>query len=107
MIKRGYVDIYVNNKYIRILSMISPFEFKAFLSGSKVRTASSIANSPVEVYSIDYKAFDKFVLKENPTIMIFLKNKINLEDETVELEDLEYIRLLGKGSFRFVCLVSS
>ncbi len=107
MIKSGYVDIYVNNKYIRTLSMNSPFGFKAILSGSKVRTASAIANSPVEVYSIDYKAFDKFVLKENPTIMTFLKNKINLEDETVELEDLEYIRLLGKGSFGFVCLVRS
>ena len=107
MIKSGYVDIYVNNKYIRTLSMNSPFGFKAILSGSKVRTASAIANSPVEVYSIDYKAFDKFVLKENPTIMTFLKNKINLEDETVELEDLEYIKLLGKGSFSFVCLVRS
>ena len=107
MIKSGYVDIYVNNKYIRTLSMNSPFGFKAILSGSKVRTASAIANSPVEVYSIDYKAFDKFVLKENPIIMTFLKNKINLEDETVELEDLEYIRLLGKGSFGFVCLVRS
>ena len=39
--------------------------------------------------------------------MTFLKNKINLEDETIELEDLEYIRLLGKGSFGFVCLVRS
>ena len=107
MIKSGYVDIYVNNKYIRTLSMNSPFGFKAILSGSKVRTASAIANSPVEVYSIDYKAFDKFVLKENPTIMTFLKNEINLEDETVSLEDLEYIRLLGKGSFGFVCLVRS
>jgi CRP-like cAMP-binding protein len=62
MIKSGYVDIYVNNKYIRTLSMNSPFGFKAILSGSKVRTSSSIANSAVEVYSIDYKAFDKFVL---------------------------------------------
>ena len=40
MIKSGYVYIYVNNKYIRTLSMNSPFGFKAILLGSKVRTAS-------------------------------------------------------------------
>ena len=107
MIKSGYVDIYINNEYIRTLSMNSPFGFKAILSGSKVRTASAMANSQVEVYGIDYKAFDKIVLKENPSIITFLKNKINLEDETVELEDLDSIRLLGKGSFGFVCLVRS
>ena len=107
MIKSGYVDIYINNEYIRTLSMNSPFGFKAILSGSKVRTASAMANSQVEVYGIDYKAFDKIVLKENPSIITFLKNKINLEDETVELEDLDNIRLLGKGSFGFVCLVRS
>ena len=107
MIKSGYVDIYINHKYIRTLSMGSPFGFKSILSGSKARTASVIANSPVEVYSIDFKAFDKYVLKENPTIISFLKNKINLEDDSIELEDLENIRLLGKGSFGFVCLVRS
>ena len=87
--------------------MNSPFGFKSILSGSKIRTASAIANSYVELYSIDYNAFDKYVLKDNPSIVQFLKYKISLEDETVELEDLEYIRLLGKGSFGFVCLVRS
>ena len=107
MIKTGYVDIYINNKYIRTLSMNSPFGFKSILSGSKIRTASAIANSYVEVYSIDYNAFDKYVLKDNPSIVQFLKYKISLEDETVELEDLDNIRLLGKGSFGFVSLVRS
>ena len=63
MIKSGYVDIYINHKYIRTLSMGSPFGFKSILSGSKARTASVIANSLVEVYSIDFKAFDKYVLR--------------------------------------------
>ena len=107
MIKSGYVDIYINNKYIRTLSMNSPFGFKSIIMGNKIRTASAIANSLVELYSIDYNAFDKYVLKEYPNIITFLKNKIYLEDETVELEDLENIRLLGKGSFGFVSLVRS
>ena len=107
MIKNGYVDIYINNKYIRTLSMNSPFGFKSIIMGNKIRTASAIANSLVELYSIDYNAFDKYVLNENPNIITFLKNKVYLEDETVELEDLENIRLLGKGSFGFVSLVRS
>ena len=107
MIKNGYVDIYINNKYIRTLSMNSPFGFKSIIMGNKLRTASAIANSLVELYSIDFNAFDKYVIKENPNILTFLKNKIYLEDETIELEDLENIRLLGKGSFGFVSLVRS
>ena len=107
LIKKGFVDIYINNKYIRSLSVNSLFGFKSNLCGSKVRTATVIANSSVELYSIDFKAFEKYVIKENPSILTFLKNKINLEDESVELEDLENIRLLGKGSFGFVCLVRS
>ena len=107
LIKKGFVDIYINNKYIRSLSVNSLFGFKSNLCGSKVRTATVMANSSVELYSIDFKAFEKYVIKENPSILTFLKNKINLEDESVELEDLENIRLLGKGSFGFVCLVRS
>ena len=107
LIKKGFVDIYIDNKYIRSLSVNSLFGFKSILNGSKTRTATVISNSPVEVYSIDFKAFDKYVLKENPSILTFFKNKINLEDESVELEDLENIRLLGRGSFGFVCLVRS
>ena len=107
MIKKGFVDIYIDNKYIRSLSINSLFGFKSNLCGSKVRTASVMANSSVELYSIDFKAFEKYVIKENPSILTFLKNKINLEDESVELEDLENIRLLGRGSFGFVCLVRS
>ena len=107
IIKSGYVDFYVNNKYMRTLAENSPFGFRANFIKSPVRTASAVANCQCEIYAIDAKIFDKYVLKELSAFNNYLKYKINLEDDTVELDDLENIRLLGKGSFGFVNLVKS
>jgi cGMP-dependent protein kinase len=107
IVKSGYVDFYVNNKYMRTLAENSPFGFRANFIKSPIRTASAIANCQCEIYAIDAKIFDKYVLKELTAFNNYLRNKINLEDDTVELEDLENIRLLGKGSFGFVNLVKS
>lgn len=107
IIKSGYVSFYINNKFIRTLATNSPFGFKAFLSGYSKRTATAIAKGQCEVFAISSKAFMNLVVNDNPQILNYFKTKIYLEDDTLTLNDLDNIRLLGKGSFGYVHLVKS
>ena len=107
IIKSGYVSFYINNKFIRTLATNSPFGFKALLSGYTKRTATAIAKGQCEIFAIYSKAFMNLVVNDNPQILNYFKNKIYLEDDTLTLNDLDNIRLLGKGSFGYVNLVKS
>ena len=106
IIKSGYVSIYVNNVFIRNLGPSSPFGFKAFLNGNNARTATVISLDHVELFAISMKQFNTLFMSEpNSQIMNYFRNRNLLEDNTITLNDLENIRLLGKGSFGFVNLV--
>ena len=106
IIKSGYVGIYVNNMFIRNLGPSSPFGFKAFLNGNNARTATVISLDHVELFAIAMKQFNMLFMSEtNSPVMNYFKHRNLLEDNTITLNDLENIRLLGKGSFGFVNLV--
>ena len=103
----GYVGIYINNKLIRTLGPGSPFGYKAMLNILPKRTATAITHGPCEILSITGKVFMSILMNDTtiPQMSAYLKGRVCLEDEMLSLNDIENIRLLGKGSFGFVNLV--
>jgi len=103
IVKSGKVDIFINNNYIRTLNPNEYFGERA-LFFKEPRTATAQANGTVECYVIDYKDL-KIILEEN--LSNYLKTRFFLQDFTVDLKDLDFIRELGNGNYGTVCLVIS
>jgi cGMP-dependent protein kinase len=103
IIKSGKVDIYVNSSYVRTLNINESFGERA-LFFSEPRTATAQANGPVEVYVLLAKDF-KSILEDN--LSEYLKNRLYLQDSSIELKDLDFVHELGSGSFGNVSLVRS
>jgi cGMP-dependent protein kinase 1 len=103
IIKSGKVDIYVNSSYARTLNVYESFGERA-LFFSEPRTATAQANGPVELYVLLAKDF-KSILEDN--LSEYLKNRLYLQDSSIELKDLDFVTELGSGSFGNVSLVKS
>ena len=103
IIKSGRVDFFVNSKYVRSFGDGEEFGARSLIISEK-RSATAIANGKVEVYTLTSQVF-KSILE--PNLLEYFKKKFYLEDNTIELKDLDYIKELGKGNFGFVSLVRS
>ncbi len=103
IVKSGKIDIQVKNNYIRTLNE-NEFFGERSLFINEPRSATAIANGPVEVYILEKDNF-KNILEEN--LKDHIVSIIFLQDDTVELKDLDYIKELGSGNFGSVCLVQS
>ena len=103
IVKTGKVDIFIDNNYIRTLNENEYFGERA-LFFKEPRTATAQANGTVECYVIDHKDF-KIVLEDN--LANYLKGRFFLQDFSVELKDLDFVKELGNGNFGTVCLVRS
>jgi len=103
IIKHGTIDVFINDNYIRTLNNNEFFGERA-LFFNEPRTATAIANGKVECFSIDSKDL-KLILEEKLTN--YLKGRFFLQDNSVEIKDLDFVRELGKGNFGSVCLVNS
>lgn len=103
IIKSGIVDVFINSNYIRSLNKSEFFGERA-LFFNEPRTATAIANGKVECYFIESKDL-KLILEDKLTE--YLKDRFFLQDNSVEIKDLDFIRELGKGNFGSVCLVNS
>lgn len=101
IIKSGKVDIFIDARYVRTLNENEYFGERA-LFFKEPRTATAQANGKVELYIIQEKDF-KEILEDN--LSTYLKNRFYLQDNSLEIKDLDYIRDLGSGSFGSVCLV--
>ena len=103
IVKSGSVSITINGKYIRTMNPKEYFGEKALLVHN-TRTATAIANGITEVYTLSKTDF----LKDIETNMKnFLMDRQFLQDDTIELDDLVFIKELGKGNYGSVSLVSS
>jgi len=103
IIKSGKIDIIVNKNYIRTLNETESFGERALLYKER-RSASAMAKGKVDVYVLEEKDFKSILgdkLKE------FLQKRLLLQDNTVEIDDLEYVGVLGRGNFGGVYLVQS
>lgn len=103
IVKKGKIDIQVNNNYIRTLNE-NEFLGERSLFINEKRSATAISNQSTEVYVI--KKEDFVCLLEN-NLKEHLLCRIFLQDESVMLQDLDFIRELGKGSYGSVCLVQN
>ena len=101
IVKKGQVEVYQRTIYLRTLNPMEYFGERALLM-NEVRSATVIAKEDVELYSLDKDSF-----KSNLSNMMenYLHISLYLHDETVSLDDLLYIKELGKGSYGLVNLV--
>ena len=101
IVKKGQVEVYQRTIYIRTLNPMEYFGERALLM-NEVRSATVIAKEDVELYSLDKESFQSNLsnMMEN-----YLHISLYLHDETVSLEDLLFIKELGKGNYGLVSLV--
>jgi len=103
IVKSGKVDFYVKNQYIRSLNDYDFFGERSLII-PEPRSATAIANGPVSLYVLTK---DHFVSMVDENFKYHLIERLSLQDNTIELEDLDYVKNLGNGNFGNVYLVNS
>ena len=103
IIKSGSIDIYIGGKYIRTMNENEHLGERALFFKEK-RTATATAKVDSEVFYLGKEDFDSII---DVNMKEYLKNKLYLQDDTVQLNDLMFYKNLGKGSFGNVCLVKN
>jgi cGMP-dependent protein kinase len=103
IVKSGKIDIQVKNQYIRTLNE-NEFFGERSLFINEPRSATAMAKGQVDVYILEKENF-KNILEDN--LKDHIVSRIFLQDESVELKDLDYVKELGSGNFGSVCLVQS
>ena len=101
IIKNGKVEILVGGKYIRTLNESEYFGERALFFHEK-RSATINAIGEICLFSISQEDFENIIesnLKEH------LMNRLYLQDNTIELNDLIFSSSLGAGNYGNVCLV--
>ena len=103
LISKGKVTITKEGKLIRVLDQGECLGEKSLLSNDSLRTATATAEEKVICYVIYKKEFD-MILSDNNTREYLLK-KLAFQNTDIKLNDLYYIKFLGKGKFGSVSLV--
>jgi len=102
IVKSGKVDIFVKKQYIRTLNELEFFGERSLVI-EELRSATAVANGAVSLYVLSKEHFLKIIddnLKEH------IIQRVQLQDNTIELGDLDYIQSLGSGNFGNVYLVN-
>jgi cGMP-dependent protein kinase len=103
LINKGRVRITKNGKFIRDLESGSCFGENVLLSNDTKRSATVTAIDKVVCYILSKSEFD--LILDDKTIKDYLIKKLALQDASITLDDLYYIKFLGKGKFGSVSLV--
>ena len=101
IIKKGQVDIFIKDKYIRTMNENEYLGDRA-LFFKEPRSATAKAHGDVEVYYLEKEAFETVIEKN---LKDYLLDRLYLQDDTVQLTDLIYYMKLGAGSYGNVSLV--
>ena len=101
IVKTGQVEIYQKNIYLRTLNQMEYFGERALLT-NEVRSATVIAKNDVQLYSLDKESFN---VNLSDMMLNYLHISLYLHDETVSLDDLVFIKEVGKGNYGSVSLV--
>lgn len=100
IIKSGSVNVKVNGEVVRVIHPLGYFGERAMLQ-REVRSATVVANEATECWVL--KRDDFFSVIDDHIRKLLLK-KIDLQDDTVVLDDLQMGRCLGGGMFGKVYL---
>ena len=103
LISKGRVQLTKDNIYIRELESGSCFGENAIFFENSKSTNSVIAVETVICYILMKNDFD-IILNDN-NMKNYLLTKFALQDTSINLSDLHYIKFLGKGKFGSVSLV--
>lgn len=103
IVRSGMVDIFISNNYIRTINQNGYFGERA-LFFKEPRSATAQANGNVEVYVLEDIDFMSIL---EPTLKEYLYSRFYLQDTTIELKDLDFLKEVGKGSFGVVSLVNN
>ena len=101
IVKNGQVEVSQKNTYLRTLNPMEYFGERALLM-NEVRSATVTAKDDVELYSLDKESFNSHL---SDMMLNYLHISLYLHDETVTLDDLIFIKELGKGNYGLVSLV--
>ena len=103
IVKQGQVAIYVKGKYMRTLNEKEYFGERAlFFHEKRSATIKSVGTSVV--FSVSQEEFMNII--EN-TMKEYLMTRLYLQDNTVELDNLDFCAQLGQGNFGTVALVKN
>ena len=103
LISKGNVRVSINGKVLRNIEKGNCFGENVLLKEGEQRTATVTANEKVTCYVLTKKEFD--IILANKTIKNYLLKQLALQNTTISLSDLFYIKPLGKGKFGTVSLV--
>ena len=104
IVKKGKVDFLFDNKYMKSLFEGDDFGSKSLILSDRKSLSTIVANGPVECYTLSANIFNSIL---NPQLKEYFMKQYYFNDYSIELEDLENIKLLGEGSYGFVNLVRS
>ena len=103
LISKGRVRITKNGTYIRDLESGNCFGENVLLLSDVKRTATVTAIDKVVCYVLSKSDFD--IILDDKNMKEHLLKKFALQDTSITLHDLNYIKFLGKGKFGSVSLV--
>ena len=102
-IKKGVIDFYIKDKFIRSISDRGFFGERALFYDEK-RTATAVSKVESELYTIEKDDFEDLFDERQKTHFL---NRLMLHDNKVELDDLVSYGEIGKGSYSTVYIVKS
>jgi len=103
IIRKGVVVVETGGRRIRTLGRSDYFGERALLY-SEPRSATITCEEDCEVWKMDMATYQESI--QGP-ILDYLKDRIALQDTRVELSDLETLRIIGRGGFGTVKMVTS
>ena len=102
LIKSGSVSIVKNNEVIRNITKFDYFGERSLLI-DEARTASVVANGKVSCWTLKKESFQR-TLDEN--LLKRIMKRIEMQDCVLKFSDLYFVRVLGKGAYGTVFLVT-
>ena len=101
LLNQGKCKIYIDNKYIREIEAFTCFGEKIFGNQDNGRTATVIANGNIECYTLKFEKFKEIL---DPKLVIYIQKMISIQDFSITVNNLYYIRDLGVSRFGKVYL---
>jgi len=101
----GKADSFVDSKASKTYKVNDSFGEMAFINNSPFNSSIQ-ANGSVELYCLNWS--DKFSSNISPYLLDYITKKAATNgDEKIELKDLDYIAVIGKGTYGICYLVRS
>ena len=101
MIKSGTVSVVKNGVVLRVIAKYDYFGERSLIF-DELRTASVVANEKVSCWILKRNDFFSSL---NETALKRIMKRIRMQDNRLELRDLEFVRILGRGGYGVVFLV--